>query len=189
MSKYQELVESAKNIMLQIECYQAEIARLALEACEIIRGGFKAEHESKYTLKDFATDTGVEYGALRNWVQVYRDVLVKVDLPKPTKKEWEKGQKTLVAMKDLVEEKTLRRGGYKSNIPKAQVKELYREISENPEESMAAHNALRYANMIRSTLAKIDLNTQNAALLSQLLNTLNPVTTKVADHLTKKKVR
>jgi hypothetical protein len=186
MGKYQELVEAAKRIMFQIECHQADIAKLALEACEISRGGDPSTQAERYTLKDFANDTGIDHGSLKHWVGVYRDVFLKIDKPSPTKKEWHTGQRVHSAMRSLVDEKTARGRGYKAALPKEDVKNLYDEVLSNPEVSIAADKALKYATLIRATLAKVDLSTQNPQLLSQILNTINPVASKIADHLTKK---
>lgn len=181
--KYNELVETAKQIMLQIECHQAEIAKLAMEACEIRRGG---NDDRKYSLIDFSKDTGIDHGSIKNWVAIYRDVFLKIEKSSPSAQEWKHGSRTHNAMRTLVDDQTAKGRGYKSQLPKEKVSKLFDEVSGgNPEESLAAHQALRYANMIRVTLGKIDLSTQNTQLLSQILNTLVPVTSKVSDHLTK----
>jgi hypothetical protein len=183
MNKYQELVEAAKRIMFQIECHQADIAKLAMEACKIQRGG---SPEDRYTLKDFADDTGIPHGSLKLWVSIYRDVFLKIENTSPTQEEWKSGSRTHAALRSTVDDETAKGRGYKSTLPAKTVKKLYDDISENPEQSVAADKALRYALMIRSILAKIDLSTQNPQLLSQVLNTINPVATKIADHLTQK---
>ena len=186
MHKYKELVEAARTLMFQIECHQGQIAKMALEACDIQRGG---DHRGNFTLQDFSEDAGIPYGALKLWVGVYRDVFVKIDKPDPDKNEWKIGSKAYANMRSVVDTDTAKGRGYKSSLPKEKVEKLYKEVADNGEESLAAHQALKYAHMIKVTLSKVDLGTQNASLLSQILNTLTPVTSKVADHLTKKKVR
>jgi hypothetical protein len=182
MGKYQELVDAAKKLMFQIECHQAEIAKMAMEACDIQRGGDHGER--KYSLQDFANDAGIPYGALKSWVGIYRDVFVKIGKPEPTKQEWSNGSRTYASMRSLSPDDTGKGRNYKTNLPKEKVEKLYDEVSSNPEESLAAHQALKYAHMIKSLLGKVDMGTQNAALLSQIVNTLIPVTSKITDHLT-----
>lgn len=73
-------VERAKNIVRSMAKDRMDIAKCAIEACDLVHGG--GAHWSKFegvdTLKKFAEDVGISYKTLHNYVRTYRNVVLKV---------------------------------------------------------------------------------------------------------------
>lgn len=74
--KWTENVTKAKDICAVKETNQMEVARLALEVCEISWGG--SNFAGKYTLQRFADEVGCSSRVLSTWVCVRRSVFDKI---------------------------------------------------------------------------------------------------------------
>lgn len=76
VKRWETYVERAKKVVKRMSKDRMEIARLAIEACDIHHGG--GDHwkgyEGVYTLHKFAEDIGVHYKTLHNWVMVKREI-------------------------------------------------------------------------------------------------------------------
>lgn len=75
---WEKNIDSAKILVNSKVNNQMEIARLALECCEIKHGGSTAHKESLYTLTRFAEEIGVSYNTLQTWVIVRKNVFDKI---------------------------------------------------------------------------------------------------------------
>lgn len=69
-------VNEAKEILAKNKLNQMEVARLALDVCEISWGG--SHHRSRFTLTEFAKETGVLPKTLSNWVAIRVSVYDKL---------------------------------------------------------------------------------------------------------------
>lgn len=72
-------VNEARAIMAAKSYSQMEIARLAVESCEITRGG-AAQKSSLFTIKKFAKEVGVNVKTLSMWICILRNVYDKLDV-------------------------------------------------------------------------------------------------------------
>lgn len=88
---YESLVEHAQKLLEQIKVNRIEIAKIALQVCEISHGGISGD---KYTLSKFADDIGMKRRTLSNWVELYRDIILKVGIVNPSEGEWEQARIT-----------------------------------------------------------------------------------------------
>lgn len=81
LSRWKSYVERAKKIHKRMMKDRLEIAKLAVEACDIKHGGGAhwKNFQGIYTLNKFAHEVGINYKTLHTWVKVYR--LVKSQLP------------------------------------------------------------------------------------------------------------
>lgn len=70
--EYKKLVNLAKEQLEIANEARSRIAILAIKACTIRHGGITKDEY--YTLKDFATDIGVNYRTLSRWVVIQRDI-------------------------------------------------------------------------------------------------------------------
>lgn len=69
-------VEAAKQHIAQVSKARLEITKLAMECCDIRRGGggHWTDHEGIYTVKKFAQEIGMNYKTLTNWIACYRGI-------------------------------------------------------------------------------------------------------------------
>jgi hypothetical protein len=77
-ARWQANVSRAKEIVSIKSHNQMEVARLALEVCEISWGG--SQHRDKYTLSKFAEEIGIAGKTLSNWVAVRKKVYDKLPI-------------------------------------------------------------------------------------------------------------
>ncbi len=186
-TEYKTLVEAARKIYLDLECKQSEIAKLALKACNIVRGGSQESIHARFTLKDFASDSGIPYGALRSWVGTYQMVLQKIDIKNPTKEQWAAGYKTFNSLRTLEDRPTAQGRNFKEAIPKERIRNHFDRVAKEAKTVNAAHTSLKYAQMVKSTLKKVDLKEQNTSILTQIMDVLDEVSDLINDHLTSQK--
>lgn len=77
-----KIIKRAKALLQQREETKWEICRLAMEVCDIHRGGHRVAKGKKkpYTLYDFADDIGMHGKTLSNWVLNYKRVVLKLEI-------------------------------------------------------------------------------------------------------------
>lgn len=73
---FEKNIEEATKLLKIRRNNQMAVAKLAYEACEIIRGG---NAESRHTLTEFAKRIKMSDRTLWGWVKTYRDVYLKLD--------------------------------------------------------------------------------------------------------------
>lgn len=196
-NNYKELVVKGKKIMDKLtelrelkHCYQAKIAKYAMTVCEIRHGG--SSIEKIYTLKDYALDIGMNYKTLQNNVQIYRNVIAKLDLSEPTLDEWKKAVKVnnILSLERVIDNKNdgapNSRRAYKKDVPAGRVKELFTDVEEKPFETefMAITSAAKYA---KSILNRRDLNIIGEAKLLHLMEILDYNSEIINEFLTDKR--
>ncbi len=119
--RYQDYVDHARKLLSQIESHQAQIAEIALKVCEIRHGG---PSEGVYTLSRFADDIGLERRTLSNWVALYRDIILKAGIKKPTPEEWAAARITGRILKNEATVANKRDGQAKSKGARASDQEI-----------------------------------------------------------------
>lgn len=182
MSKsYQDYVDQCKKILSEIESKKYEVAKLALEICEIQAGG----RQNHYNLKDFAKDIGLEYSSLKEWVKIYRDVCLMMNIDKPTKDQWTKARKTRIK---------IAKGDRAATFTPEKVKKAYAEVDLGTSVFSSSKNYGKetfefiYKDVKRIFIAtqKLDLNTQDQASIKNTLEILNRLSLILTGHVTKK---
>lgn len=76
--QWEENVNEARILIKNYKNSQMRIAKLALEVCEINRGGVKYK-DSPFTLKKFAEECGIKPKTLSGWLAVKKNVYDKLD--------------------------------------------------------------------------------------------------------------
>lgn len=185
-SKVIEKINAAKVFVSQIEnienkvkimkerslCLQAEVAKIALEVCDIRHGGRCGD--SVYTISKFAEDIGCERKTVSGWVQTYRDILLPSGVITPSQEEWTIGNKVSRQIQYINREANENEGtpGKKKRgpFPKKAVKRLYHEVKNNPKKALEQNlykdtkrvlsnvRLLEFSNLQRGLLFKIEEN-------------------------------
>ena len=76
IEKWNKSVSLAKELLERNKRRQIDIAKIALQVCEITWGG--RSQVGCYTMKRFANETGINESTLSNWICVYRTVYEKL---------------------------------------------------------------------------------------------------------------
>tara|TARA_Y100000296_G_C5117628_1_gene228629 strand:- start:315 stop:902 length:588 start_codon:yes stop_codon:yes gene_type:complete len=189
--RYDYLVNKGKGLVKKIEAYQVKIASYACEVCDIRHGG---RSDGIYTLGKYADDIGIHRKTLQNWVQVYRNVVVKVDQDIKTAKQWQAARKTndvltgqTTTQNKINNTKNKRRS---ADAPKAKVQSLYNTIQDNDKPFVMEFNRIdKSAKYIKHVLSKRDLGIIDDASLLHLMQTLDQASDLINDYLTKNKKR
>lgn len=187
MKTYKELVEEAKGYLEKIDSYQYKVASMALQACQIRHGG-KSTHI--YTMADFARDTGMKAKTLSAWVTIYRDVLLPVGKPAPTKEEWKHGARTANLLKtqrsvdNRANGKVGTRDAYKKEVPVQKVKELFNKISSGENNIGKFERVYSSSGYNNSLLKDIRLSDIPDGKLIRLMEWLDQSSDIINDHLT-----
>lgn len=86
--QYKEYVRLGKELVQNINSYQAQIAFYATKVCEISHGGRKGLNT--YTISKYSEDIGLNRKTVSEWVSIYRNVIKKLELEPGdvTKKDW-----------------------------------------------------------------------------------------------------
>jgi hypothetical protein len=118
-SKWKELVNKAKAKIKTMHRARMEVAGWAMEACDIHWGGGDhwTGHKNVKTMKAFATEIGVSYKTLAQWVRVKRNVHDK--LPPGV---WQ-DDKYMIAMRTS---KKIKRNAKPKDVMQVYLKELER---------------------------------------------------------------
>lgn len=189
---YQKLVRQGRETLKEIERlekkivgYQQKIAMWAVEVCDIRHGG---RSNGLYTIKDYARDIGMNAKTLQNWVQIYRNVVMKLDKPRAN---WQAASKTndILRQENVMKNKkdgTPRRKGCKRFVPKERVQEIYeRAINEKPFIS-EFHSAVAQAKHIKFLMKNRDLGIIDDYKLTHLMEELDTASEIINQFLTEK---
>lgn len=84
--QFEKLVREARQYYGKTEGYRFKIAKIALEACDIVLGG--RSPDNRFTATRFAKAIGMEPHTLLEWTRIYRLVVLK--LPLATQEQIEK---------------------------------------------------------------------------------------------------
>jgi len=172
-----------------MEAYQHKIAEMALAVCQIRHGG---PSDKYYTLSDFADDIKVNRKTLSNWVAVYRDVLLKCDIKKPTPDQWKtasKVEKTLKTQRTVDNAKSGTPRSlkpYRKDIPKEQIKTLFNEIESNISDPYLIDRIFSSVRYNKGKLEGIDLSKCDEKKLIHIMMMLDQASDYINDYLTTK---
>ncbi len=184
-------VKQGRRLLEEIDVYQAEISKMALEVCDIRHGGKTLE--KIYTIKDFANDLGMKPKTLQGWVGTYRDVVLKADIEIKTSDDWKAASK---ANNMMAKERTLQnklegtpkaKGNYKKEVSATKVKSLYDSIQADEKPFLTELvTATQNAKHIKHVLKKRELSIASDANLTELMNILDEASDIINDYLTAK---
>lgn len=190
---YQNYVVLGKAELKQIQGHQRKIAEYALKVCTIRHGGKSGD---LYTLTRYADDLGVNRKTLQNWVQIYKNVILKLDADKKEKASWKAASSVNQILK---EDRTLNnqinnriqgsKEAYKQGVPDERVKKLYDQVVEGKPFETEFITIMQAAKNIRNVLSKRDLNIITDEKLTLLMGILDESSDSINNHLTKKKKR
>lgn len=188
MKTYAEYVAEAKDIREQLACYQARIAEIVLKVCEIRHGG---KSDAYYTMTDFAKDTGFNKRTLSEWVHIYKHILLKVGVSKPTPQEWTTAAYAARSMKNslIVDNATNGKSGMKrQELPEDEVKKIYEAIQSDDSNSLVKLDRIfKDSKYIANTVEVIDLSIFTKEKLITIMNCLDSASDFINDYLTREK--
>lgn len=169
-NNYKGYVMRARKLIKEAESYQFKIAEMAISACK----------ESEKSIADFARDIEIPRRTLAQWVQIYKEVIEKLGLQKPTSTDWAKAAKV---HKYMMNEKK-RDGRIKKNLPKRKVVQLFKKI-DDPERNqfLLLDRALSSAKHICHIVKTTNLEKVQDTQLIELLYSLNEASSHVNEFL------
>lgn len=186
--EYDELVKLGKELYSKVEMYQVKISEYAVAACDIRHGGIST---GLYTLKDYARDIEMPYKTLQNWVQIYRNVVQKLDCKVVTLSDWQKVRKTndIISIETTAKNKAEGTNRRRRNIscPADRVKSIYNSMQDDEKpfilELTRITQSTKYCDNV---LSKRDLNIADDASLIHLMELLDSASDRINNHLTAK---
>lgn len=188
--QYKEYVILGKKELQQIEGHQKRICKYAMEVITIRHGGIS---KGIYTIKKYADDIGMNPKTLQNWLQVYNNVIVKLE--EPEKADFQKASKVNNILDEesvidnAVNGKVHTRDGYKKkkNVPAEKVQKLYNQYHEGKPFEGEFMNIVQQAKSHKLLLEKRDLNIIQDSQLDHLLTTMQCSVDILKMHLTRKR--
>jgi hypothetical protein len=187
MKSYEDYVLRAREILNKLECYQAHIAQMGLEVCQIRHGG---KSNGFYTIKDFAHDIGMSSKTLSNWISIYRDVLTKIGVNNPTPEQWAAASKTCNYLKtqrteiNREEGKPGTRNAFKKKVPSGSIKKIFDEIAGGEGETIKLERIYSQVLHSRSVLLAMDLSKVDSLKLARVMEWLDECSDHINNHLT-----
>jgi len=189
VEKGKAVVKALNDIEKTKNCYQAEIADYALKVCDIRHGGIS---KGIYTLSRYSDDIGLPAKTVQNWVQIYRNVCLKLDLINPTPEEWNKSRKTNEVIKS---ENTIHNsvGGnkkkkysmYKENLSKGEIKNIFDNVDRSPSNT-CINRQIKATKYTLHVLKTKNLDEVSDTKLNHLMELLDEAGDLINDFLTKK---
>jgi hypothetical protein len=187
-AEYKNYVKLGKDLLGKIENYQIKICDYAMEVVTIRHGGYS---KGVYTIKKYAEDIGLVPKTLQNWLQVYRNVIIKLEDPANADfKTASKVNNVLDERRTLtnVADGTVGRKTGKIHTPPERVRSLYNsyEKHEKPFEGEFI-NIVQQIKSFKSLLEKRDLNIIEDAHLMVAMDIFDHCGEIINQHLTKKR--
>lgn len=187
-TEYKEYVILGKKALSNIQDIQKKICSYAMEVITIRHGG---KSEGVYTIKKYAEDIGMNPKTLQNWLQVYNNVVVKLE--DPNNANWSNASKVNNCLEENrvidnhLDGKSKSRSAYKKNVPVDRVRSLYHAYEHEKPFEGEFINIVQQAKSHRNLLQKRDLNIIQDAHLDHLESILAECSTLIKNHLTKKR--
>lgn len=190
---YKNYVTLAKKELKQIEGHQIRICQYALKVVTIRHGG---RSDGYYTIKDFSADINMPYKTLQNWIQIYRNVAMKLNKPITTTTEFEKSRKVNDALKNVRALNNAYNGTqgtrqeYKKEIPASVVQSMYDGLEDGTKPFiMEFTRVVAAAKHNLHILKKRDLSMIEDSHLVILMQILDQSSDIINNYLTAKKKR
>lgn len=186
--EYRNYVILGKKELNQIEGHQKRICSYAMEVITIRHGGYS---KGIYTIKRYAEDIGMNPKTLQNWLQVYNNVIVKLEDPENA--DFNKASKVNNCLEEnrtidnAVNGTPKTRSAYKKHVPAEKVQSLYNKyMHEKPFEGEFI-NIMQQTKGFKNLLEKRDLNIIEDSHLEHLANLLTICADIIKLHLIKKR--
>ena len=186
--EYKEYVILGKKELAQIEGHQKRICDYAMEVVTIRHGG---RSNGIYTIKKYAEDIGMNPKTLQNWLQVYRNVIMKLE--EPDKANFQKASK----VNNILEEnRTLdnaigktpgTRTAYKKDVPAEKVRSIYAKYEHEKPFEGEFINIMQQAKSFRNLFQKRDLNIIEDSHLQHCKDLLDEMSGIIGMHLRNKR--
>lgn len=191
---YDQYVKMGRDLVSQVKCHQAQIAYYATKVCEIKHGG--KTRSSVYTLGKYAADIGVNRKTLSEWVSIYRNVIVKIDLDaeKVTQKDWTVATRVQKLFKD--EKQTVqaimgiphaKNRGVRQDMSPAKVKDLFKQSYNGPNMQSEVYAWNDSIITIKNKIASRDLSGVSLSSLISLKENLDKASEHLLRQITKAK--
>lgn len=172
---YRHYVMKARNLIGEVEAYQAKIAEMAL----------KATKDKKHTITDFARDIEIPRKTLDTWVKTYERVIVRAGVKKPDAVTWAKANKV---HKYLMARNKDQDGRIKKYLPKRKLLKMINEVNDpDRNQYLLIDRSLSSAKHIAYTVKKADLSKVSPELLRSLLESLGEAAEYVHNYLSMEK--
>lgn len=185
MKTYEQIVSEARQHLEKIHFHKGEIAKLALEVCEIRTG--RAEKGS-YTSKEFAKDIGVSYASLMDWVRIYKNVCLPVGLENPTSDDFKDATKAY----RQVTGKNTAQNNHNPEVffnKTEDFQEAFLNIASGGETNDVFRHIYYDLRKIKNKVEKLDLSTQDKTLMLNSMTLLDRISDTINDYLSKKRVK
>ena len=190
MKSYNDYVFAAKEKLKQVKNIQAEIAKMAINVCDIRHGGISSAY---YTMKDFSDDIGMNHATLAQWVAIYRNVLVKCDIKNPTPDDWKAASKTDRMLKNRgTVNNTLsgHKGTLKNNrknAPKAVVKDMFEAIQGGDKHDLDLDRLYTSSRHIICLAKRLEMDVVDENTLIRIMENLDSASDVINNFLTENK--
>lgn len=190
---YRNYVTLAKKELKAIEGHQIRICEYAMKVCQIRHGG---RSDNYYTVTDFAQDIGMVSKTLQNWMLTYRNVVMKLDKPISTKKEWEAAKKVENILREervitnrINEKPTGSKYAQSLPAPAEKVQSIFGKVLDNYERPFESEFAqiLRASKHSLHLLQKRELGIIKDEQLAYLMGILDNASDLINNYLTLKK--
>lgn len=188
---YQNYVKLGKAELKTIEGHQRRIAEYAIKVCTIRHGG---RSNGYYTLTDYANDIGMNIKTLQNWVQIYKNVILKLDKKRQDKATWKQAASVNQFLKEdrtidnqINERPRGSKMAYKSDIHADKVQKLYDNMKEAKPFETEFITITQAAKNMKNVLTKRDLSIIPDDRWGYLMKIIDECSDIINDHLTKNK--
>lgn len=159
---YDQAVARGKTYLEDIQTARYKICELALQVCDIKVGGqHSVEGKKRYSIDKFAKDIGMPHRTLGKWLEIYRNVVKKLEIP--------------IDQIDQVDNRVLRNMTKKVNSKstKAEVQKAYDEYRSWGKADYALDRVVKNAVTIRNLLQDYDLKQLDQDSLNKLFNLID----------------
>lgn len=188
--EYKNYVTLGKKELTSIEGYQKRICAYAMDVVTIRHGGIS---KNLYTIKKYADDIGMNPKTLQNWIQIYRNVVIKLE--DPDNADFSKASKVNGILEETRTMNNQANGTagtkkeYKNlkDTPPARVQKLYDEYHEGKPFEGEFVSMMQNLKGYKNLLDKRDLNIINDAHLQNFKDILDYCSSIVGQHLIKKR--
>ncbi len=189
--KYADYVSLGRELLRQVRCYQVQIAFYATRVCEIRHGGISRDI---YTLKRYAQDIGVGHKTLQSWVQIYRNVVSKldIDIKDIGEAEWGiasrvnnllKFEKTLCNANDGTPGRKRNGTGYRQRLGKTRIRRLYRLNLKGPTLQNSVYTWTETIIVIKNKIRNMDMDEVSPESLTFLKGALDAASGSITEYL------
>lgn len=175
---YEILIKEAKRYIEELTFYECEVARLAI-ACR---------DELQISVPEFSLDISIPRRTLSRWILIYEQILMKVDIHKPTKEDWDKGKSVQRQIEENHSSKNFSKNrlGYRdpNRYSEFNVRRVFdRMNTKKIADQRKGEAAYRMAKNLSTSIPTINLKNVNADRLRSIHKNTKKVYQTIAKHL------